>query len=106
MYLLKYALLTFILELPVFLYFWKKEGYGQAILFCLLLNGFTNPILNTILLSSNINVWLLELGVFAVEAFAAWLIFKPKIGKAILFSILANGFSFGMGQVLHALKWL
>ena len=106
MYLLKYALLTVILELPIFLYFWKKEGYGQAILFCLLLNGFTNPILNTILMSSNASVWLLELGVFIVEAFAAWLIFRPKVSKAVLFSILANGFSFGMGLLFHKLNWL
>lgn len=106
MLLLKYALLTFLIELPIFIFFWRKEGWGQAILFCLLLNGFTNPLLNLILQNSNVNVLLLELGVVVVEAFAAWLIFRPKPSKALLFSFFANGLSYGSGLLLQELNWL
>lgn len=106
MLLLKFAFLTMLLELPFFLIFWRNEGLGQAILFCILLNGFTNPILNVVLLNSNTSVYWLELTVFFTEALIAWRLFRPSMRKAMLFSALANGFSFGAGLVMHELNWL
>jgi hypothetical protein len=104
--LLTYVLLTILLELPIFLLFWRKEGWLAAILFCILLNGFTNPILNLALENSNANVWLLEVVVVTVEMIVAKLIFRPTWGKALLFSFSANAFSYGVGLLLFAVGWL
>jgi hypothetical protein len=104
--LLLYVLLTILFELPIFLLFWRKEGWLQTILFCILLNGFTNPILNLILPNFEVHVWILEGCVVLVEMLAAMFIFKASWQKALLFSFAANGFSYGLGVVLFEIGWL
>ncbi|MEY3444457.1 MAG: hypothetical protein RLZZ519_2738 [Bacteroidota bacterium] len=104
--LLVYLLLTILFELPIFLLFWRKEGWLSAIVFCLLVNGFTNPVLNLILTQYDVNVWLLEICVVVVEMLCAMLIFKPKWSKALLFSFAANAFSYSVGVLLFEIGWL
>jgi hypothetical protein len=101
-----YLGLTILFELPIFLAFWYKQGWWQALLFCILLNGLTNPLINLALIRWDGNVYLLELAVFVVEAVAAWAIFKPTWTKALLFSFAANAFSYGLGVVLQWMGWL
>ena len=101
-----YVLWTILLEMPIFLLFWHKEGWWRAMLFCVLLNGFTNPIINLLLTAYGWNVYLMELGVVLTEMLASMLIFRAAPKKALLFSVSANGFSYAMGLVMFALGWL
>ncbi len=101
-----YLALTILLELPFFLLFWHKEGWWQAILFCILLNGFTNPLINLAIIELDWNVYLLEVAVLVTEMLAAMLIFRARFTKALLFSFCANAFSYSMGLVMFALGWL
>lgn len=101
-----YVGLTILFELPIFLLFWRKEGWLQVVLFCVLLNGFTNPLLNLVLTTWEANVYLLEAMVVAVEMLSAWIIFRSSVQKAFLFSIAANAFSYFMGVLLFYLGWL
>ena len=103
---LVYAGLTILIELPVFLLFWRKEGWWQAIVFCILLNGFTNPLLNLAIASYDANVYVLELVVVAVEMLAAMLVFRAKFTQALFFSISANALSYFSGVLLFHLGWL
>jgi hypothetical protein len=104
--LLTYLGLTILFELPIFLLFWRKEGWLHAILFCILVNGLTNPTLNLIILNTDVNVLVLEACVVVVEMLAAMAVFRSGAGKAFLFSLLANGFSYGVGVLLFAIGWL
>lgn len=104
--LLTYVLLTILFELPIFLLFWRKEGWKAALAFCILLNGFTNPVLNLILAQTDANVWLLEGAVVIVEMLAAMLIFKARWDKALFFSFSANACSYSLGVLLFAIGWL
>lgn len=101
-----YLLLTIAFELPLFLLFWYKEGWWQTIVFCILLNGFTNPLINLALRNFDWNIYILELVVVAVEMLAAMLIFRAKFSKALMFSFVANTFSYCIGLVLFDLGWL
>lgn len=101
-----YLGLTILFELPIFLIFWHRQGIGQTIAFCFLLNGFTNPLINLAISELDWNVYLLEIAVFLTEALAAYLIFKPSATKALLFSFCANAFSYGMGIILFEIGWL
>lgn len=104
--LLVYLGLTILLELPIFLLFWRKEGWLQATLFCVLVNGLTNPLLNLALLHWDWNVYLLEMAVVGVEGLAAKVVWKADWSRAFLFSFAANGFSYLAGVALQALGWL
>lgn len=106
MNLLVYLGLTILIELPVFLFFWHREGWGKAIIFCILVNGFTNPTLNLLLMAYNLDVYLMECAVVAVEAALAVAIFRASWGRSLLFSLLANGLSYGIGLILFALRIL
>ncbi len=101
-----YLGLTIAFELPIFLLFWHKQGWWQVILFCILINGFTNPLINLAITELDWNVYLLEVAVFVTEALIAWLIFKGTATKSLLFSFAANVFSYSMGLVLFAVGWL
>jgi hypothetical protein len=101
-----YLGLTILFELPIFLLFWRKEGWLQAVLFCILVNGLTNPLLNLILLNSNVHVLVLEGCVVVVEMLIAMAVYKARLPKAFLFSLSANGFSYGLGVLLFEIGWL
>jgi hypothetical protein len=104
--LLVYLGLTILLELPFFLLFWHKEGWWQAVVFCILLNGFTNPLINLAISELGWNVYLLEVAVLLTEALAAMIVFKARFTKALLFSFCANAFSYGTGVILFAVGFL
>ena len=104
--LLIYLGLTILLELPIFLLFWHKQGWWQAIVFCILLNGFTNPLITLASINWDTNVYLLEAGVWLTEALAAMLIFRAQLGKSLFFSFCANAFSYGVGLWLFWVGWL
>lgn len=101
-----YLGLTILFELPIFLLFWRRQGWWQAILFCLLINGFTNPLINLAIMNLGWNVYVLEIVVLLVEAAAAVAIWRAQWTKALLFSFCANGFSYGLGVLLHWVGWL
>lgn len=103
MTLLLYLGLTILLELPVFLLFWHREGWGKAILFCFLVNGLTNPTLNLLLQSHDLDIYLMELAVVAVEAALTVAILRASWARSLVFSFLANGLSYGSGLLLFAL---
>lgn len=104
--LLVYLGLTVLIELPIFLLFWYKEGIAAAVVFCCLVNGFTNPLLNWVLVEWGGNVGLLEAGVLLMEMAAAMLVFRARWEKSLLFSFSANACSYSAGVLLFHLGWL
>lgn len=103
---LVYAGLTILIEIPVFLLFWRNEGWWQSILFCILLNGFTNPLLNFAIETWHADVYLLELGVVLLEMLAAMLVFSAKFVKSLAFSVSANALSYFSGVLMFEWGWL
>ena len=92
---------TILIELPVAIWLFRYQ-YKNAILFCILINLFTWPLLHFLLLYFDINIFLLEGAVVILEA-AVYRIFFPE--KRILYcsivSSIANGASFGMGLLIQ-----
>ncbi|MEK6933223.1 MAG: hypothetical protein AABW56_05545 [Nanoarchaeota archaeon] len=80
--------ITFFLELIVYLIFLKKPRL-IIIAYCFLINLFTWPIAN--LIYNYINLfWLIEFGVFLIEAILIKLLFTVDWKKAFMVSLIAN----------------
>lgn len=92
--------LTLLLEAPVvgigYRHVWKNAWVPF-----LLLNLFTWPLLHYLLLTTTISINWLEAGVTLAEAAGYYLLVEQKAAKALLISILANGFSYGTGLLIN-----
>ena len=95
-----YFLLTLALELPIVLLFFKKR-WKFALLIGLLLNLFTWPLLHLLLYYTHIDINIAELGVTAAEGIGYWIFMECKWQKAFGVSLLANGFSYGVGLLIN-----
>lgn len=104
--LLVVALLTFILEYPIVLLFYRKRGCRHLFLFTLLINLLTNLLLNCALLlfSGTGYVFALIIGeilVFLIEFFLLYEMYpREGAGRAALTSAAANLFSLLAGAVI------
>ena len=86
-------ILTIILEFIVYLIILRKD-IRKLLLYSILINSFTNPIINLLPYSKII---LMEISVFVIEIFLIKYLFKIKYWKAILISLIANAIGFLWG---------
>lgn len=94
-----YFILTLVLEMPIVLLFFKSE-WKWALLIGFLLNLFTWPLLHLLLYYIRVNINLLEGGVAFVEGLGYCIFMKCGWQKGFGASILANGFSYGVGLLI------
>jgi hypothetical protein len=92
--------LTLVLEAPV-VWLGYRNGWKKAVLPFLLLNLFTWPLLHYLLLITDIDINWLEAGVALTEGTGFYLLVERKAAKALLVSLLANGFSYGAGLIIN-----
>ena len=94
-------LLTFILELPIAGFFFKKRKRRMAYFVCLFVNLVTWPIMNIIRLKTEWNLNIVEVFVIIAEGIGYWLILKCGWKKAILITIVSNIVSFLIIKMVH-----
>jgi len=80
--------LTFIIELIVFFWFFRKN-YAQIALYTLLINLFTWPLANLVYDFWS-RLFFIEIGVFVIEGFLIMLLLELNYKKAFLISLVAN----------------
>jgi hypothetical protein len=95
-----YFVITLLLEIPVVLYGYKKQ-WRTALVSCLLLNLFTWPLLAYLLLSTELDLLLLEAGVLLVEMTGYKFLLNSRWGKAFIVALTANGLSYGAGLLIN-----
>lgn len=102
-------LLVFIANLLIELFVAYILGYRRKTVLCAvgLVNLLTNPLLNYIiwtgLASSLLSIFILEVAVVILEAYALGFALRNKARKYILLSLAMNIASFGMGCLINAL---
>jgi energy-coupling factor transporter transmembrane protein EcfT len=94
-----FFLLTLAIELPIIFLVLKKIS-KQIFLVAFLLNLFTWPLLHFVYFNTHINVLLLEVLVFLIEAAGYQLLLKKGWQISILTSLLANLCSYGIGLII------
>ncbi|MBU3907538.1 MAG: hypothetical protein KKA64_04795 [Nanoarchaeota archaeon] len=97
-YLLALAL-TFILELIIYFIF-IRDKWGKIVLYCLLINLFTWPLVN-LTHGYFLILWIIEALVILVELILVKLLFRIKLWKAILISFIANLISWLLGSIIY-----
>lgn len=95
-----YFLLTLLIELPLIVFYFRKQ-WKQALLIGLLLNLFTWPLLHIFLFETRVNIYLLEAGVAITEGLGYFLFMKCKWWQAFLLSFFVNGLSYGIGFLIN-----
>ena len=101
-----YLLLTLLFEAPVYLLGLRKKPIWQVLIFVILINGFTHPLLTWAHHEWHWNLWMLEGAVGILEGLGVYLIFKEKLVNALAIGIFANAFSLVMGFLLMYLGWI
>jgi len=101
-----YLCLTILLEWPVYGIVLRKKPWWQVLLFVVLINGFTHPILTWLYMEAGWNLWVLEGSVAILEGLLVFAIWRMKLVPALATGIFANGFSLWMGWVLMYLEWI
>ena len=97
-----YFLLTLLLELPIVCWFFKPQ-WKYALLIGGLLNLFSWPLLHWFIYTTNLPIFILEIGVVLVEAIGFRIFLTGSYKKALGVSLLANGFSYGVGLLINYL---
>jgi hypothetical protein len=95
-----FFVLTLVLEAPVVWLGYRNE-WKKSVLPFLMLNLFTWPLLHYLLLTTDIDINWLEAGVALTEGAGFYLLLERKAAKALLVSLLANGFSYGAGLIIN-----
>ncbi len=95
-----YFLLTLLIELPIVWLFFRKQ-WKYALLVGFLLNLFTWPLLHMLLFTTSLNIHLMECGVALVEGIGYRLFLKSSWSKALFLGFLANGISYGIGELIN-----
>jgi hypothetical protein len=94
-----FFVLTLLLEAPV-VYYGYRQQWRKAVLPFLLINLFTWPLLHYLLLTTDIDINIMEAGVVLVEATGYFFLVERKVMKAFVVSLLANGLSYGAGLII------
>lgn len=98
--------MTLLFEAPVYLLSLRKQPIWQVLLFIVLINGFTHPLLTYAHHEWMWNLWALEATVGVLEGVAVVLIFRTKWWEGLAIGIFANAFSLLLGLLLMYLGWL
>ena len=98
-----YLLLTFLLEIPVLYFFFRKqEKPGMIVLVGVLLSAFTWPLGMYALNVWHWNLYLIELLIALTESLLIRFYWNPTWQKALLAGFAMNAVSFFIGQVLFS----
>ena len=103
MAILKYFLLTLLLELPWVLVAYRSQ-LGKVFIITILLNLLTWPLATFLYHNTNIPLLILEVCLTIIEGIGFKIFFDGKWSKALLVSFLANGFSFSVGLLIYYAK--
>lgn len=87
-------LLTLLIELPIFILFFKKRKRPVALMYGALINLISWPLMNILKSSTEINIYLIETAVVIGEGIGLWLLTECGWKKAFIMSVIANGLSF------------
>jgi len=99
--------LTLLIEFPIILLFYYKQ-WKEILVPFVLLNLFTWPLLHFLLLTTDISLSLLELGVALAEMAGYKLLMKGSWGRSFAAAFIANGVSYiqvevtGANRALHS----
>ena len=103
---LLYLLLTLLFEAPLYGVALRKKPWWQVLIFVVLINGFTHPLLTWAHHEWMWNLWVLEISVGLLEGLAVYFIFRTSFLKGIATGIFANAFSLFMGFLLMYQSWI
>ena len=92
--------LTLLIEFPIILLFYYKQ-WKEILIPFFLLNLFTWPLLHFLLLTTDISLSLLELGVALAETAGYKLLMKSSWGRSFAAAFIANGVSYGVGLLIN-----
>lgn len=96
-----FFLLTLVIELPVVVYFFKMDWRNALVPF-FLINLFTWPLLHFLLISSTIDINILETGVAITESIGYRLLTNNSWKRCLLTGVIANGLSYGIGILINS----
>lgn len=94
-------LLTILIELPIFAFFYKRKKRPVVLKFGLLVNLISWPIAHILKISTEINVDLIEILVAIGEGAGLWFLIECSWKKAFMMSLIANGLSFIATSLIH-----
>jgi len=89
-------ILTIFIEFLVYLFCIKKDP-KVLLLYCILINSFTNPLFNYLYIYELHEFYLLEIAIIMVEGVLIGLLAEVSYSRAITFSVAANLASFIIG---------
>ena len=92
--------LTLLIEFPLILLFYYKQ-WKEILVPFVLLNLFTWPLLHFLLLTTDISLSLMELGVALAEMAGYKLLMKSSWGRSFAAAFIANGVSYGAGLLIN-----
>jgi hypothetical protein len=94
-------LLTLLIELPIIALFFKRKKRPVALMYGLLVNLISWPIVHILKISTDINVYIIEIAVVTGEGIGLWLLTGCGWKKGFLISLIANSISFLVIQSIH-----
>ncbi len=92
--------LTLLIEFPIILLFYYKQ-WKEILVPFLLLNLFTWPSLHFLLLTTDISLPVMELGVALAEMTGYKFLMKSHWKKSFAAAFIANGVSYGAGLLIN-----
>ncbi len=93
---LKFLLLTILIEVPVYFLFDRKR-IGYSVLVLVMANCLTWPILNYLFYTTSVHLLILESGAVLVEAWIIYYYLDQKFLKALLIAFIQNFISAAIG---------
>lgn len=94
-------LLTILIEYAAYLVIIRKDPL-KLFLYSVLINAFTNPLLNYLYIFEFHELYYLEIGVAIAESFLLWLLMEISYPKAMFISVAANLISLLLGLAIFA----
>jgi hypothetical protein len=94
-------LLTLLIELPIIALFFKRRKRPVALMYGLLVNLISWTIAHILKISTDINIYLIEITVVIGEGIGLWLLTECGWKKGFLMSIIANSISFLATSLIH-----
>ena len=94
-------LLTILLELPIIALFFKRKKRPAAVMNALMINLISWPLAHILKISTELNVYLIEMIVVTGEGIALWLLTGCGWQKGIIMSVIANTISFTVTSLVY-----
>ncbi len=87
-------LLTLLIELPIIALFFAKKKRPSALMYGLLVNMVSWPVIHILKISTEVNFYWIELLVVIGEGIGIWLLTKCGWQRGLAMSVIANTLSF------------